>query len=129
MTGSLSMISTGAEADPAIIEAQGVEVILGGADRITAKVVPVVAIPMTAGTGSEVGRAALITLKGGRKLGLTAATGLDALSHCVEAYLSPRLNPPAEAIALDGARRIWLNLERAVRDGSHEAAQPEMMIG
>jgi alcohol dehydrogenase class IV len=65
----------------------------------------------------------------GMPAGLTAATGLDALSHCVETFLSPRINPPAEAIALDGARRIWSNLEVAVRDGSNETARWEMMMG
>ena len=94
-------------------------------------VAPMVAVPTTAGTGAEVGRAALLTLADGRKLGfispnliprraicdpeltlglpafLTAATGLDALSHCIETLLSPRVNPPAEAIALDGAARDW----------------------
>jgi alcohol dehydrogenase class IV len=97
--------------------------ILGGIPRISSAVAPLVAVPTTAGTGSEVGRAALITLEDGRKLGfisphlipkraicdpeltlglppqLTAATGLDALSHCIETYLSPRFNPPADAIA------------------------------
>src|SRR5215207_3683662 len=101
----------------------------GGLGRITDRVAPVIAIPTTAGTGSEVGRAALINLADGRKLGfisphlipkravcdpdltlglsprLTAATGMDALSHCIETLLSPRFNPPAEAIALDGAGR------------------------
>jgi 4-hydroxybutyrate dehydrogenase len=48
---------------------------------------------------------------------LTAATGLDALSHCVETFLSPRLNPPADAIALDGAGRIWRALPLAHADG------------
>ncbi|NDF03624.1 MAG: iron-containing alcohol dehydrogenase, partial [Betaproteobacteria bacterium] len=103
--------------------------ILGGLNRITAKVAPLIAIPTTAGTGSEVGRGALITLHDGRKLGfisphliprvavcdplltltlpprLTAATGMDALTHCIETFLSPRVNPPADAIALDGAKR------------------------
>ena len=111
-----------------------------------------VAIPTTAGTGAEVGRAALLTLSDGRKLGfispnmipkrvvcdpeltaglppgLTAATGLDALSHCIETFLSPRFNPPAEAIALDGARRIWRWLERAVAEGSDLEARTEMMM-
>ena len=101
--------------------------IYGGLGRITPAVAPIIAVPTTAGTGAEVGRAALLTLADGRKLGvlsphlipkraicdpeltlglppgLTAATGLDALSHCIETYLSPRDNPPAEAIALDGA--------------------------
>lgn len=126
--------------------------ILGGIPRVTAKVAPVIAIPTTSGTGSEVGRAALITLKDGRKLGfiapyliprlaicdpeltmglpawLTAATGMDAVTHCIETYLSPRENPPAEAIALDGLKRAVDHIERAVKDGSDREARKEMMM-
>jgi 4-hydroxybutyrate dehydrogenase len=124
----------------------------GGLERITADVARVIAIPTTAGTGAEVGRAALITLADGRKLalvsphliparavcdpeltyglppGLTAATGMDALSHCIETFLSPRFNPPAEAIALDGAARVGRFLERAVQGGSDREARAEMMM-
>ena len=126
--------------------------ILGGVPKITAATAPVVAIPTTAGTGSEVGRAALITLEDGRKLGfisphlipkaaicdpeltlgmpawLTAATGMDAVTHCVETYLSPRFNPPAEAIALDGLARAAGAIERAVADGGNRAAREQMLM-
>jgi alcohol dehydrogenase class IV len=60
---------------------------------------------------------------------LTAATGLDALSHCIETFCSPRFNPPADAIALDGTGRIWRHLETAVRTGNDLAARSEMMMG
>jgi 4-hydroxybutyrate dehydrogenase len=126
--------------------------ILGGIPRITEKVAPLIAVPTTAGTGSEVGRAALVTLRDGRKLGfisphlipnravcdpdltlgmpprLTAATGMDAISHCVETYLSPRFNPPAEAIALDGLARAVCNIRRAAEDGRDVQARREMML-
>src|SRR3954452_3065928 len=125
----------------------------GGLERVTDRVAPVIAVPTTAGTGSEVGRAALINLADGRKLGLvsphlipkraicdpdltlglpprlTAATGMDALSHCIETFLSPRFNPPAEAIALDGAGRIMRFLERAFADGADREARSELMMG
>jgi 4-hydroxybutyrate dehydrogenase len=101
----------------------------GGPGSIAKHLPPLIVIPTTAGSGSEVGRAALITVADGRKLGflspkfmpvaalcdpevtstmpdkLSVATGLDAISHCVEAVLSPRFNPVAESLALDGLRR------------------------
>lgn len=92
-------------------------VIEGGVERITAATAPVIAIPTTAGTGSEVGRGAILILEDGRKVGLlsphlvpksaicdpeltlglpakmTAATGMDALSHCLETFMSAAFNP------------------------------------
>lgn len=126
--------------------------VLGGLARITPAVAPVICIPTTAGTGSEVGRGALITLMDGRKMALisphlipkraicdpeltyglppvlTAATGMDALTHCIETFISPRDNPTAEAIALDGLGRAMRHIERATRDGSDKLARREMVI-
>lgn len=123
----------------------------GGVSRI-GPVAPLIAIPTTAGTGSEVGRAAVIIIQSGRKLGLlsphllpklaicdpeltiglppmlTAATGMDAISHCVETFLAPAVNPPAEAIALDGLSRAIAHIERATRDGSDRDARWNMMM-
>ena len=126
--------------------------VLGGVGKITERVAPVIAIPTTAGTGSEVGRGALINLTNGSKLAListylipkraicdpeltlglppllTAATGIDALTHCIETFLSPLVNPPAEAIALDGAKRAWHFIQRAVTNGADREARWEMMM-
>ncbi len=126
--------------------------IVNGGERITGAVAPVIAIPTTSGSGSEVGRAALIVTKERRKLAiisphllprcaicdpgltvsmtpmLTAGTGMDAIAHCLETLLSPRFNPPAEAIALDGLQRAFFNIERAVQCPSDMQARSEMMM-
>lgn len=121
--------------------------------RLIGKLPPLVAVPTTAGTGSEVSVGAVIILDNGRKetfaspflipsaaicdpeltLGLppllTAATGMDAMTHCIEAVLSSLVHPPAEAIGVDGAERIGKWLERAVQDGSDRGARWHMMMG
>jgi hypothetical protein len=124
----------------------------GGAPRITPKVAPMLAIPTTAGTGSEVGRGAVIVFDDRRKLAVisphlipklalcdpeltlglpplvTAGTGMDAMAHCIETFLSPLINPPADAIALDGAERALKHIERAVADGRDRTARWNMMM-
>jgi 4-hydroxybutyrate dehydrogenase len=126
-------------------------VIEGGAARITSDTAPLIAIPTTAGTGSEVGRGAILILDDGRKVGvlspyliprvaicdpeltlglpplMTAATGLDAIAHCLETFMSPAFNPPADGIALDGLRRAWLHIERAYHEPSDREARLHMM--
>ncbi|HCW6786042.1 TPA: iron-containing alcohol dehydrogenase [Legionella pneumophila] len=114
---------------------------------------PVLAIPTTAGTGSEVGRASVITdaekqvkkiifhpkmlpamvildpeLTVGLPKSLTAATGMDALSHCLEAYCSNYYHPMAEGIALEGIRLIKENLIQAYKDGSDLEARTHMLV-
>jgi 4-hydroxybutyrate dehydrogenase len=126
-------------------------VIEGGAARITAATATVIAIPTTAGTGSEVGRGAVLILDDGRKVAvisphlipksaicdpeltiglpslLTAATGMDAIAHCIETFLSPAFNPPAEGIALDGLWRAWRHIERATNSPGDRNARLNMM--
>jgi 4-hydroxybutyrate dehydrogenase len=126
--------------------------VAGGLAKIHGRICPMIAVPTTAGTGSEVGRAAVIITAEGRKLGiisphmlptiavcdpeltyglpagLTAATGMDALSHCLETFMASAFNPPADAIALDGLSRGWRSLRTAVRDGSDRQARNDMMV-
>lgn len=125
---------------------------LNNGGRHITKVAPVIAIPTTAGTGSEVSVGFVIVMADGRKLtfaspkiiptlaicdpeltlslppALTAATGMDAVTHCIEAILSPAVNPPAEGIGYDGLRRAWRHIERAVRDGADREARWNMMM-
>lgn len=127
-------------------------VIEGGLNRITSAAAPSIAIPTTSGTGSEVSRGAIIVLDDGRKVSigsphllpraaicdpeltlglppaLTAATGMDAITHCIEAYLSPRVNPVADAIGLDGLTRGCRHVARATANGADREARWEMMM-
>jgi 4-hydroxybutyrate dehydrogenase len=123
----------------------------GGSPRITDQVAPLIAVPTTSGTGSEVARGAIIIVDDHRKLGfhswhlvpktaicdpdltlglpakLTAATGMDAIAHCMETFMSAAVNPPADGIALDGLERGWANIERATRNGSDREARFNLM--
>ncbi len=123
----------------------------GGSPKITERAVPLIAVPTTAGTGSEVARGAIVILEDGRKLGfhsmhlipktaicdpeltlglppmLTAATGMDAIAHCMETFMSAAFNPPADGIALDGLARGWAHIERATTNGQDREARLMMM--
>jgi alcohol dehydrogenase class IV len=116
------------------------------------KIAAVVAVPTTAGTGSEVGRAGVITqgatqtkkvifhpkmmprivicdpeLTVGMPPAITAGTGMDALAHCLEAYCAPSYHPMAEGIAVEGMRLIFANLPKAVANGQDLEARAHMM--
>lgn len=125
----------------------------GGWRRMTGPYEPVIAIPTTAGTGSEVGRSAVITShRLGRKMilfspqlmpkraildpeltvglppALTAATGMDAFTHCLESWTCPVFHPLCDAIATHGLELVVRYLERAVCDGSDIEARGYMQI-
>ncbi|HPH15025.1 MAG TPA: iron-containing alcohol dehydrogenase, partial [Burkholderiaceae bacterium] len=123
----------------------------GGSPKITERVAPLIAVPTTSGTGSEVARGAIVIVDDHRKLGfhswhivpktaicdpdltlglppmLTAATGMDAIAHCMETFMSAAFNPPADGIGLDGLTRGWAHIERATKDGQDREARLNMM--
>lgn len=126
---------------------------LDGGNKISANLPPMIAVATTSGTGSEVGRSAVIVLKStdrktvifsphlipsvalddpaltlGMPPTITAGTGLDALTHNIEAYLAKGYHPMCDAIALGGTRLAVANLPRAVHDGADIAARTNMMM-
>jgi 4-hydroxybutyrate dehydrogenase len=127
--------------------------LLDGWQKIRADMPPVIAIPTTAGTGSEVGRSSVVCLgEDGHKVvifsphmlpkvaicdaeltvglpaAITAATGVDAMTHALEAYVSNGYHPFADMTALNSLARIGVHLERAVRDGRDLEARHQMLL-
>jgi alcohol dehydrogenase class IV len=127
--------------------------LLDGSSRISANLPPYIAIATTSGTGSEVGRSAVITLKATNRKTvifspylipsvaladpeltldlppqITAGTGMDAFTHNVEAYLAKGYNPMCDAIAVAGAKLVWDNLPRVMTNPHDMEARSNMMM-
>ena len=125
----------------------------GRPDLVTGRTAPIIAIPTTAGTGAELTRGGGIhPAHGEREFGvggpksqpkiaicdpdltmglpphLTAGTGMDAVGHCIEGLFSPNVNPPVEAISLDGIQRAAAYIERAYKNGNDREARWQMMM-
>ncbi|MGA0943955.1 MAG: iron-containing alcohol dehydrogenase [Alphaproteobacteria bacterium] len=122
--------------------------------RADSKVIkPIIAIPTTAGTGSEVGRAGVFLNEDNQKKkiifhpkmlpqiaildpsltinlpkGITAGTGMDALAHCLEAYSSPFYHPMAEGTALEGLRLVKENIQEVFHNGKNIEARAHMLV-
>src|SRR5204862_6385815 len=122
-----------------------------GCTKHSARCATLIAVPTSACTGIKESPGALDIFADGRKLCfhswhlvpkaaicdpeltlglppmLTAATGMDAIAHCMETFMAHAVNPPADGIALDGLERGWGHIERATRDGSDREARWNMM--
>ena len=132
---------------------------VGGLERIRGDMPPLICVPTTAGTGSEVSQGSIITdtslqttdrwrkraivtpfnmsnialLDPGITLGmppaLTAATGMDAITHGIEAYVATKYHPIAEGVALQALRMLSANIQKVYHDGSDVTARGEMLLG
>lgn len=151
--GGGSVLDSGKALRVAVTHPEPIVEYLKDPAKITADVAPYITIPTTSGTGAEVTFGGGIHPEPGlHQLGirsphvkpdlaicdpdltvslparLTAATGMDAFGHCVEGYLSTNINPPTEAIALDGIARVLTYIDRATTDGSDREARWHMMM-
>jgi alcohol dehydrogenase class IV len=151
--GGGSVLDSGKALRVAVTHPKRIIEYLKDPSKITAKVAPYITIPTTAGTGAEITVGGGIHPEPGKhQLGirsphvkpdvvicdpeltltlppiLTAGTGMDALGHCVEGFLSSNVNPPAEAIALDGITRVVTHIESAVADGDDREARWHMLM-
>lgn len=151
--GGGSVLDSGKALRVAVTHPEPIVEYLKDPARITADVAPYVTVPTTSGTGAEITFGGGIHPEpGAHQLGirspyvkpdlaicdpdltvslpprLTAATGMDAFGHCIEGYLSSNVNPPTEAIALDGIARVLKYIDRATTDGSDREARWHMMM-
>lgn len=148
--GKMIALMAGQRADLSVWDLEDVDDWYTRADA--AKIAPIIAVPTTAGTGSEVGRAGVLTnstthkkkiifhpklmpvvticdpaLTVGMPRFITAGTGMDALAHCLEAYSSPFYHPMSQGIALEGMRLVFENLVRAYNNPTDLEARAHMM--